>query len=342
MKSSKKLLVVATLISVFLVGCAGIKTRRQIRGDEMGSESVTDATPKKATESQRIKMDPTDNMEDMSEALPPTPPPMRKYVQPPTVGIVLGPGGAKALAHTGVLKQLQKNRVPINHIVGVEWGALVGALYAQEAKIHDVEWKMYKLKPDSFMGRGFFTSKLEPVEASRLSPFLASSFGGKKIASGTIPFSCPSLSLKNGRLSWMDSDLYQKTLLYCLPLPPLFQAYNERVAAAFSIKDAVQFLKTKGMELIVVVDVISQDRSLFGAKETGEIGAQIYWHELRRYYRSQQASLRRAGPGLKVEFISVNTSKYSPIDFKDKKAIMALGERAGLRRGRMISEKYGF
>ncbi|TGE15252.1 patatin-like phospholipase family protein [Hymenobacter elongatus] len=46
------------------------------------------------------------------------------------VGLVLSGGGAKGLAHVGVLKQLEKNRIPIDYIVGTSMGAIVGALYA--------------------------------------------------------------------------------------------------------------------------------------------------------------------------------------------------------------------
>ncbi|MCC3156315.1 patatin-like phospholipase family protein [Hymenobacter sp. 15J16-1T3B] len=46
------------------------------------------------------------------------------------VGLVLSGGGAKGLAHVGVLKVLEKNRIPIDYIVGTSMGAIVGGLYA--------------------------------------------------------------------------------------------------------------------------------------------------------------------------------------------------------------------
>lgn len=46
------------------------------------------------------------------------------------VGLVLSGGGAKGLAHVGVLKVLEKNRIPIDYIVGTSMGAIVGALYS--------------------------------------------------------------------------------------------------------------------------------------------------------------------------------------------------------------------
>ena len=46
------------------------------------------------------------------------------------IGLVLSGGGAKGLAHIGVLKQLEKNRIPIDYIVGTSMGAVVGGMYA--------------------------------------------------------------------------------------------------------------------------------------------------------------------------------------------------------------------
>jgi len=48
----------------------------------------------------------------------------------PKVGLVLSGGGARGLAHIGVLSALQEMRVPVDCVVGTSMGALVGGLYA--------------------------------------------------------------------------------------------------------------------------------------------------------------------------------------------------------------------
>jgi NTE family protein len=50
--------------------------------------------------------------------------------RPPRVGVVLGGGGARGVAHIGVLKVLEEMRIPIACIAGTSMGALVGGLYA--------------------------------------------------------------------------------------------------------------------------------------------------------------------------------------------------------------------
>ena len=47
-----------------------------------------------------------------------------------SVGLVLSGGGAKGIAHIGVIKALEDNNIPIDYITGTSMGAIVGSLYA--------------------------------------------------------------------------------------------------------------------------------------------------------------------------------------------------------------------
>lgn len=55
------------------------------------------------------------------------------------VGLALGGGGARGLAHIGVLKVLEKENIPIDLITGTSMGAIIGAAYALEKRIIDLE-----------------------------------------------------------------------------------------------------------------------------------------------------------------------------------------------------------
>ena len=47
-----------------------------------------------------------------------------------SVGLVLSGGGAKGIAHIGVIKALEDNDIPIDYITGTSMGAIVGGMYA--------------------------------------------------------------------------------------------------------------------------------------------------------------------------------------------------------------------
>lgn len=59
--------------------------------------------------------------------------------QRPRIGLVLGGGGARGLAHVGVLKALKEARVPVDCVVGTSMGALVGATFAVGRTPEEIE-----------------------------------------------------------------------------------------------------------------------------------------------------------------------------------------------------------
>ncbi|WP_298832338.1 patatin-like phospholipase family protein [uncultured Piscinibacter sp.] len=57
----------------------------------------------------------------------------------PKVCLVLSGGGARGAAHVGVLKALEKHRVPIDCIAGTSMGSLIGAAYATGMSVAEME-----------------------------------------------------------------------------------------------------------------------------------------------------------------------------------------------------------
>ena len=65
----------------------------------------------------------------------------------PRIGLVLSGGGARGVAHLGVLKVLEELRIPVDVIAGTSMGAIVGGFYASgsspaeiEAMVNSLEW----------------------------------------------------------------------------------------------------------------------------------------------------------------------------------------------------------
>jgi NTE family protein len=67
--------------------------------------------------------------------------------EPPCIGLVLGGGGARGSAHIGVLKVLERERIPVCRMAGTSMGSIVGGLYAtgytpaeMEDLIRTIDW----------------------------------------------------------------------------------------------------------------------------------------------------------------------------------------------------------
>jgi len=70
-----------------------------------------------------------------------------KVDERPRIGLVLSGGGARGAAHVGVLKVLEKLRIPIDIVTGTSMGAVIGGLYAYgyspaklEEKLVTTDW----------------------------------------------------------------------------------------------------------------------------------------------------------------------------------------------------------
>src|SRR5271156_1534092 len=66
----------------------------------------------------------------------------------PRICLVLSGGGARGMAHIGVLKVLEELKVPVDCIAGTSMGAVVGGLYASgmtaaqiDATMRSVDWQ---------------------------------------------------------------------------------------------------------------------------------------------------------------------------------------------------------
>jgi NTE family protein len=57
----------------------------------------------------------------------------------PKIGLVLSGGGARGLAHIGVLRVLEEMQVPVDLIVGTSMGAVVGGAYASGRSVDELE-----------------------------------------------------------------------------------------------------------------------------------------------------------------------------------------------------------
>lgn len=66
----------------------------------------------------------------------------QKTTTRPKIGLVLSGGGARGLAHIGVLRALEAQHIPIDYIAGTSAGALVGGMYASGMSVDEIEQRI--------------------------------------------------------------------------------------------------------------------------------------------------------------------------------------------------------
>src|SRR5262245_66300311 len=79
------------------------------------------------------------------------------HAQPrPRVGLALGGGSARGLAHVGVLRWLEEHRIPVDLIAGTSMGGLIGGSYATGLSPDDLEALLSQINWDSMFGSNDF------------------------------------------------------------------------------------------------------------------------------------------------------------------------------------------
>ena len=91
-----------------------------------------------------------------------TPAPIPTALHRPRIGLVLSGGGARGLAHVGVLKVLEREHIPIDVIAGTSMGAIIGGLYAAGMSASELEAVLLKVDWDAL-----FASRVVRQELSQ-------------------------------------------------------------------------------------------------------------------------------------------------------------------------------
>lgn len=240
--------------------------------------------------------------------------------RPTRLGLVLGPGGAKALAHVGVLKALEASRLPVVGIVGIEWGALVGAVYSQKASIHDMEWKLYKLERTQLPGRAMLSKKINPEPMASLREFLRESFRGGRLEQFQKSFACASQSLSSGAQVLFNSGAAETYLERCLPLPPLFEAKSEWFADIHGLESAIQYLHSLGADIVILSDVLAQPSIAQVSELKIDQPSAILWTMAQQQMRS--------GWGARVQVLKLDTRNFTFDQFTKRQELTELGEKS--------------
>lgn len=180
----------------------------------------------------------------------------------PKIGLALGGGGSRGLAHIGVIKVLEKQGVPIDYIAGTSIGALVGGLYAyfQDAgKLEEIfliqKWqKVFSLVSASLRG-GFLSQK-------KLEKYLQTEIGRINIQDLKIPFIAITVDLLRGKeVKLAKGDLIQ-AMMASIAIPIVFKpvVYEKKVLVDGGLINPipVDTVKTLGADSVIAVNLQSK------------------------------------------------------------------------------------
>lgn len=279
---------------------------------------------------------------------------------PKRLGLALGSGSARGLAHIGVIKALEQAGLRPDVVTGTSMGAVVGAMYAAgktpeelEAIATSFDVKSLLALADVALQRGAVMAG-EKVEA-----FLAEHLP-ERFEDLTMPFGCASTDLTTGHGVKHTAGDLRRAVRASLSIPVIFAPVtgDGHVLVDGFLTDPipVALARQLGAEVVVAVDVCGSGTVTAddGQQDSGLV------RDLIGVLRGEPRQRRRGTSGLEVLSASVEIMErhvaqnalrsadvvlspdvhgYPGYDFVSAADIIAAGERAGRAAVKAIARK---
>jgi len=176
------------------------------------------------------------------------------------IGLALGSGAARGLAHIGVLKVLEKEDIHIDMIAGTSMGALVGAVYAQGKDVSQmknlaIDWgaKRFSLLIDPALPKSGL------VRGRRIEDMLKSFFDDIEFVDLKIPFACIAVDIDSGDEGVIKQGSVVEGIRASISIPVLFAVAKLQgrylVDGGLVNPVPVGILKEMGADFIIAVSI---------------------------------------------------------------------------------------
>jgi NTE family protein len=138
------------------------------------------------------------------------------------VRLVLGSGGARGMAHIGVIEELEKEGFKIQEVAGCSMGAIVGGLYCAGHLVEYKHWLVGLSRYDVFKLLDFTLSSQGFVKGERVFKAIEHLIGDKQIEKFTIPFTAVASDLVARQEIHFKAGSLFKALRASVAIPTVF------------------------------------------------------------------------------------------------------------------------
>jgi len=175
----------------------------------------------------------------------------------PKIGIALSGGAARGIAHIGILKILEKEKIPIDYVAGTSIGALIGGLYCtgintkhMEKIISTTKWR--KLVDFTIPKTGLMAGK-------KIERYIESLVQNKDFKDLKIPLSIIATELNRGEKIVFNQGNLTKAIKASISFPGVFEPMidDESIFVDGGLVDPipVDVVKEMGADIVIAVDL---------------------------------------------------------------------------------------
>lgn len=135
------------------------------------------------------------------------------------IGLVLGGGGSRGIAHIGVLQVLVREHISIDLIVGTSMGGIIGTLFAAGFAPEKIAEHIRLFQGNNLLGLNLFSGR---ARQDNISALLGKELGDKTFADLTIPTVLMAVDMVSGQEICLDSGPLLPSLLATSAVPAVF------------------------------------------------------------------------------------------------------------------------
>jgi NTE family protein len=266
------------------------------------------------------------------------------------VGLALGGGGARGMAHIGVLDVLKNEGIPIDLIAGTSAGAVIGAAYAWRQDTRrlvrealEANWK--KLTPliDLCLPRSGF------IRGKKVRNLIADFVGGEiNFSDLTIPFACVVTDIDTGEEIVIDRGPVPDALRATISVPGIFTLVKHQgqyvVDGGLTTPVPVEVVRKMGADFIIAVNVSPDVTGRMGKRYRRRVRAHkepnIFQVMMQSLYIGTYAMAAHALEEADI-VIEPDLANIGAGDFNKARAMITRGRRAAHQAVPEIKRKLG-
>jgi len=176
-----------------------------------------------------------------------------------TIGLALGSGGVRGLAHVGVIKTLLKHNIPIDFIAGTSIGAWIAVHYGLFQDIDKLEEYTVHKKKDKFYIFLEPTLKGGFIKGKKMQELLTRWLNDANFSDTQIPISVVATDLISGKPVVISEGKLAKAARASMSIPTIFKSvlYDKKLLIDGGSSNPVpdDVVKNMGVDIVISVNL---------------------------------------------------------------------------------------
>lgn len=198
------------------------------------------------------------------------------------IGLALGSGGARGVAHIGLLHALEEEGIKPDFITGCSMGAVVGACYAAGMPVEEMLQTVNDIKPLDIIDVNL-SLRRSVLKGNKMYDMLIQKIGDVRFEDLSVPFRCVASDVLSNSLVVLSEGEVATAVRASSSIPLVFRPveYGDKLLVDGGVlcRIPVQEVRDMGADVVIAVDVLENTRDS-AEKVNGFIGMMLRVYDM--------------------------------------------------------------